>query len=252
MRSFFARRPTLNGRHPPAVPPGLRVYAIGDIHGRIDLLDQLLLQIEEDNAQRPAAKVRLIFLGDLVDRGPDSRAVVDRVMKLYRENQNVSVLAGNHEEVMLLALREDVHAMQQFIRIGGRRTLLSYGITQQQIDQADYAQLRVMIHRLIPLAHIEFLNALEDLIEIGDYAFVHAGVRPGIKLEKQSVKDLRWIRSGFLDYSGHFGKIIIHGHTVTLEVDERQNRIGIDTGASETGKLTAIGLDGISRWYLST
>ena len=115
-----------------------------------------------------------------------------------------------------------------------------------------HAQLCALTLQATPDSHIQFLKLLSDLVEIGDYAFVHAGIRPGFTLEDQEVSDLRWIRGGFLNYEGSFGKVIVHGHTVTQTVDERHNRIGIDTGAFRTGRLTALGLQGSERWYLST
>ncbi|MEO9130532.1 MAG: metallophosphoesterase family protein [Sphingomonas sp.] len=235
-----------------SVPDGVRVYAIGDIHGRLDLLEELFDQISEDSTARGPATTRLVFLGDLIDRGPDSAKVVERIRQLCLESGNVDVLTGNHEEVFLLALDGDIDAMRMFVRIGGRETILSYGISEDDIARADYAQLCALAQQATPDTHIQFLKLLPDVIEIGDYAFVHAGIRPGLALVDQALSDLRWIRGGFLNHEGDFGKIIVHGHTVTRTVDERHNRIGIDTGAFRTGRLTALGLQGSKRWYLST
>lgn len=255
MFKFFSRRTTpksLSRPNVPTVPEGVRVYAIGDIHGRMDLLELLFERISVDNAARGSAETRLIFLGDLIDRGPDSSKVVERVCQLCRMSANVNVIAGNHEEVFALALDGDSKAMRLFLRIGGRETILSYGVSEAEIDGADYAQLCALSQDATPDHHIAFLKNLSDVVEIGDYVFVHAGIRPGVPLDEQRVEDLRWIRSGFLNHDGDHGKIIVHGHTVTQEVDERPNRIGIDTGAFASGILTAMGLEGSHRWFIGT
>jgi serine/threonine protein phosphatase 1 len=255
MLKLFGRRATPKPSPKPdlpAVPDGIRVYAIGDIHGRMDLLEALFERISDDNAARGQAETRLVFLGDLIDRGPDSAKVVERVSQLCRMSPSVDVLAGNHEEVFALALDGDSEAMRLFLRIGGRQTILSYGVSEAEIDGADYARLCALSQQATPPHHIAFLKNLSDVVEIGDYVFVHAGIRPGVPLEEQRVGDLRWIRSGFLDHDGDHGKIIVHGHTVTRTVDERPNRIGIDTGAFATGILTAMGLEGSDRWFIAT
>lgn len=233
------------------VPDGMRVYAIGDIHGRLDLVEALLARIDEDDAQRGPARTELIFLGDLVDRGPDSAGVVERLMQLS-ETGKVRYLMGNHEEVFLRALEGDVRALRFLVRIGGRETLLSYGISQDEYNDLDYDDLMVLVREKVPQAHIAFLSAFESWIEVGDYLFVHAGLRPGVALEDQQASDLCWIRDDFLRHRDSFGKMVVHGHSITEDIDLRANRIGIDTGAFATGRLTAIGLEGEERWFLST
>jgi serine/threonine protein phosphatase 1 len=244
-------------RRPPAgpngnIPDGQRVYAIGDIHGRVDLLDALLVKIQADIDQLPAARIRLILLGDLIDRGPASAAVVERVHQLAKGSDDVSVLLGNHEEVFLLALGGDIQAMRLFVRIGGLATLTSYGLSEEQIAAADYNDLTRLAIDAVPRDHLEFIGTFQDIITIGDYAFVHAGVRPGVPLDRQRTEDLRWIRGGFLDSAERLDRIIVHGHTISEEVDEHPFRIGVDTGAYATDKLTALALEGSRRWYLST
>lgn len=236
-----------------AVPEGQRVYAIGDVHGRLDLLDQLLALIEEDSAARGGgAQTRLVFLGDYVDRGPASAGVVDRLLELRAGPIPTRFLAGNHEEVFLKAIGGDEKLVRFFIRIGGRPTVLSYGITEEDYGRMSYAELSAELLRRVPRRHVDFLATLEDLIEVGDYVFVHAGLRPGVAFEQQTVGDLRWIREGFLRSGANHGRMVVHGHTITDDVDERPNRIGIDTGAFASGRLTAVGLEGTERWYLST
>ena len=244
----LVRRP-----QPPAerVPDGVRVYAVGDIHGRLDLLDALLARIDEDDAGRGPARTELIFLGDLVDRGPDSAGVVER-LRLLGETRSVRYLMGNHEEVLLRAVEGDQRALRFLERIGGRETLLSYGISPEEYRQLDYEELLALLREKIPPAHVAFLSAFERWIEVGDYLFVHAGLRPGVALEEQKASDLCWIRDDFLNHRDSFGKMVVHGHSITEEIDVRANRIGIDTGAFASGRLTAIGLEGEERWFLST
>jgi diadenosine tetraphosphatase ApaH/serine/threonine PP2A family protein phosphatase len=235
-----------------AVPAGRRIYAIGDIHGRLDLLDALLGMIDaDDRARGPAAASELIFLGDLIDRGPDSYGVVERLMALGA-TRPVRYLMGNHEEVLLRAMDGDVKALRFLIRIGGRETLLSYGVSESDYRGLDYDELLALARSKFPAAHRAFLASFEKWIEVGDYLFVHAGLRPGVAVADQSTGDLRWIRDDFLSHRDSFGKMVVHGHSISDDIDERPNRIGIDTGAFASGRLTAIGLEGGERWYLST
>ena len=235
-----------------SVPAGRRIYAIGDVHGRLDLLDALLARIDEDNASRADARTELIFLGDLVDRGPDSAGVIDRIIRLAEEWPHVRVLMGNHEEVFLHVLEGGIEALRLFTRIGGRETILSYGVAETDYDRADYPALSALVREAVPQTHLAFLRETEDVIEIGDYVFVHAGVRPGVRFAEQRAADLRWIRNRFLQHEGDFGKMVVHGHSISDEAVVRPNRIGIDTGAFETGRLTALALEGADRWFLAT
>ena len=237
---------------PSCVPDGLRVYAIGDIHGRLDLLDSLLFRIEADERMRGAAQTQLIFLGDLIDRGPHSAGVVQRALEIAQSGRPARFLMGNHEEVFLKALDGSVEALRFFVKIGGRATILSYGFSETEYAALDFAELLPELIARVPAEHVAFLRRLEDRITIGDYLFVHAGIRPRVPVEEQSGGDLRWIRSEFLDFRGTHGPIVVHGHTITEEVEERANRIGIDTGAFASGRLTALGLEGDERWYLRT
>jgi len=235
-----------------SIPAGRRVYAVGDIHGRLDLLDRLLAMIDADDRERGTARSELIFLGDLVDRGPDSKGVVERLLAMHRAGQPVRFLMGNHEEVLLRAAAGDVRALRFLIRIGGKETLMSYGLTDEEYRTLDYDELSAVVSARIPQDHVDFLGAFENWIEVGDYLFVHAGLRPGIALEDQKTSDLCWIRDDFLKHRASFGKVVVHGHSITDDIDERGNRIGIDTGAFASGKLTAIALESDERWYLST
>ena len=234
----------------PAVPAGTRIYAIGDIHGRRDLFEDLVALIEADDAARGAAQTTIVLLGDLIDRGPDSAGVLDAVIAL-KARRALRVIAGNHEE-MLLAGFERREVLRAFITYGGRETLLSYGLDRETFNEATLGELQAMLPALVPKRHLAFIREMENHVRCGDYLFVHAGIRPGVGLELQRLSDLRWIRSEFLEDKRDHGVIVIHGHTIADAVDERSNRIGIDTGAYASGVLTSIGLEGTERWFLST
>ena len=232
-----------------SAPPGVRLYAIGDVHGRADLLDQLLERIERDDAARPGAPRRIIFLGDLVDRGPHSREVVETVRQLCAGGEAL-LIKGNHEEVFVQACWGDAKAVRALLGIGGRETLRSYGLSAFEIENEDLETLAQRIAGCVPRDHLALLQAGRDHVVEGDYLFVHAGVRPGLRLEDQDPHDLRWIRSQFLRSTSDHGYMVVHGHTPTSEPEVRNNRIGIDTGAFRSGVLTALGIEGSSRWFL--
>ncbi len=235
------------------VPVGVRVYAIGDVHGRNDLLLKLLDQIGSDDTARGAADTQIIFLGDLVDRGEDSAGVIETAMRLRAADTDVRFLLGNHEEVFIQACRQrDLKTLRFFLKIGGDATLQSYPIPRSEYLTMTLEELAERLPSLIPEAHLAFLESFEDQIVIGDYAFVHAGIRPGVALSEQKRSDLRWIREEFTDHRGDLEKVVVFGHTIYPEVEERGSRIGIDTGAYASGVLTAIGLEGDERWYLQT
>ncbi|MGI9361263.1 MAG: metallophosphoesterase family protein [Parasphingorhabdus sp.] len=252
LNRLFKKKSRIRPLDSATIPAGRRVYAIGDIHGRNDLLQQLIAKIFDDDASRDAAKSEIIFLGDLVDRGPDSSGVIETAMRLKQDHGNVRFLMGNHEEVFLQAASGSEKAARFFTRIGGKETILSYDISLQEYMGLDSAELAARLPDLIPARHIDFVKAFEDQIVIGDYAFVHAGIRPGVPLEAQKPKDLRWIREEFLAEKDPHEKVIVYGHTINGEVIEMGNRIGIDTGAYYTEKLSALALEGDQRWYLDT
>jgi serine/threonine protein phosphatase 1 len=234
------------------IPAGERVYAIGDVHGRLDLLRTLIDQVQRDGAARGPAQTSFVFLGDLVNRGPGSAGVIDCLMALSAAGQTCVFLGGNHDEIFLRAARGDRDAAVRLHKMGGRETALSYGITPAEYDAGSFDDLAVLLQSRVPEAHVRFLGGLEEWREIGGYVFVHAGVRPGKALRDQVVGDLRWIRGDFLESTADHGSMIVHGHTITEAPDVRHNRIGIDTGAFRSGRLTAIGLEGEDRWFLST
>jgi len=216
----------------------------------LDALEDLIIKIDTDDAGRSDADVTIIFLGDLVDRGPSSREVVECAMALRSRRSDVRFIMGNHEEVFLAALDGQQGAMRLLIRIGGQSTLNSYGISGDEYLAASYEDLVGLAQERVPAEHRQFMAGFEDQIMIGDYLFVHAGIRPGVPTQQQVPSDLRWIRDGFLDYAGDHGCVVVHGHTVTERAQDRANRIGIDTGAFASGRLTALGLEGRQRWFL--
>lgn len=240
----------------PRVPEGERVYAVGDIHGRLDLFGQMLERIAQDDAGRRAARTCVVLLGDLIDRGADSAGVV-ALARDWEHRQatgqgpraSLRVLAGNHEEMFLDSLESD-EILRHFLRHGGRETLFSYGLDPRDYARMTIEEVRAAMPALVPAADIAFIRAMEDQVRIGDYVFVHAGIRPGVALEDQTLGDLRWIRGEFLDSSAPRDFVVVHGHTITPEPEILPLRIGIDTGAYASGRLTAVGLEGADRWVL--
>ena len=234
----------------PSLPPGYRLYAVGDVHGRDDLLGDLMAQIEADSDERGRARLILVFLGDLIDRGPSSRQVVERLRTYRPAGVRPVFLAGNHEEVLLRILDGEARLIPDWLRFGGAECLASYGVDAARLRRLPPAEAIETVRSAIPGPHGEFLRGFDDTFRAGGYLFVHAGIRPGIPLEQQSRTDLRWIREPFLKDGSEHGFTVIHGHTISEQVEERANRIGIDTGAYRTGVLTALGLEGSDRWYL--
>ncbi len=230
---------------PPQLPDGFRIYALGDIHGRSDLLKEMFTVIDADMARNPVSRPVEVFLGDYIDRGPDSAQTLDLLIErsLYRETV---FLKGNHEAYFLEVLR-DPTKFEDWRQFGGLQTLMSYGI-QPTLDPntAEQADLIAALIEVMPGNHLEFLKSLKPSFLCGDFFFVHAGVRPGIPLQEQQEADLLWIRNEFLDSDENFGKFIVHGHTPVREPDIRPNRINIDTGAYATGNLTLLTIQGSS------
>jgi len=251
--AFWRKKGEIKPPRPPAsLTPGHRVYAIGDVHGRFDLLLDLIARIEADNAARVPTEVHVVMLGDLIDRGPQSREIIDYFLQGAPGFACWHFIMGNHEEMLLKLIDQpDSALLPQFLRFGGRETFESYGAPQRVLDTPDlYAPDTLLFH--VPEDHRDFMRRMDDGILVGDYFFTHAGIRPGVALDQQEQQDLRWIRKGFLDSDADHGMIVVHGHTVLDEVEVRPNRIGIDTGAYATGKLTALGLEGTERWFIQT
>ncbi|WP_119165236.1 metallophosphoesterase family protein [Algihabitans albus] len=235
-----------------AVPDGTRVYAIGDIHGQIDQLRDLQSQIVADAASGAPGRRLLVYLGDYVDRGQDSAAVVEHLIAGPPEGFEAVTLKGNHEALLLdFLIAPDAGAT--WLVNGGKATLASYGIDAEQDDPDDEEWLHGLHRRFVaalPQRHRTFFQGLAISHGEGDYFFAHAGIRPGVALEAQSAEDLIWIRYPFLQSKVDFGKIVVHGHTPDRSPVERDNRIGIDTGAVYGGRLTALVLEGAERRFL--
>jgi serine/threonine protein phosphatase 1 len=229
----------------PRLPDGVRVYAIGDVHGRADLLQSLLTVIDVDLARSTPERAIQVFLGDYVDRGPDSRAVLDLLIERSKTHETVC-LKGNHE-IFLLEVLKDPARLQEWRHYGGLLTLVSYGITPTMNPSAEQqVELIEGLRRALPPEHLAFLQQLPSSFTCGDFFFVHAGVKPGVPLERQKDEDLLWIREEFLASEERFGKYIVHGHTPVSVPDIRPNRINIDTGAYATGNLTLLTIQGDS------
>jgi serine/threonine protein phosphatase 1 len=242
---FQRKRP-----QPARAPEGERVYVIGDIHGRADLLDKLLARVLEHAWSGPEKRT-LIYVGDYVDRGADSRGVIERLLQPIPKF-TTRFLRGNHDQAVLDFLSDPL-----FYRIwksyGAQETLLSYGVRPPRFDEVQaITEARDEFAAKLPPAHLAFFEALEMSAEVGDYFIAHAGVRPGVALDAQAKEDLLWIRDDFLFSNSDFGKVIVHGHTPSDDVVRRKNRIGVDTGAYATGHLTALVLEGDTTDFLQT
>jgi serine/threonine protein phosphatase 1 len=230
------------------VPHGTRYYVIGDIHGRLDLFEAMIAAIEREILASPEQDHRVVLLGDLVDRGPDSAGVV-AYARGWQTLRNVRVLAGNHEE-MLLAAFEKPEALRHFLKHGGFETIVSYGLTRAELNTLALDELFQLLPTVIPQEERDYIASFETMIIAGDYAFVHAGVDPAVPLADQKRSDLLWIREAFLSHEGPLEKVVVHGHTIFDEVVDCGNRIGIDTGAFRSGVLTALVLEGDQRRIL--
>ncbi|MGE3642815.1 MAG: metallophosphoesterase family protein [Beijerinckiaceae bacterium] len=235
----------------PAVPKGKRIYAIGDIHGELQLLEDLIAQISADLLADPVLHAQFIFLGDYIDRGPQSSDVLAFMAEMNGESE-VVCLRGNHEQILLNFL-DDPSVLDGWRLHGGLETLQSYGV---QTDQAKaghgYVEARDALLRRLPQSHIDFLESTRYSFTVGDYFFCHAGIDPQAPLSKQKPQDLMWIRQQFFAQQSRFEKMIVHGHTRVRAPDIRPNRINIDTGAYDTGILTCLVLEGQKMRFLST
>jgi serine/threonine protein phosphatase 1 len=236
----------------PHAPDGALIYAVGDIHGQLHLLDALLEQITADAGRADAQRCVLVFVGDYVDRGPDSAGVIERLVSGLPEGFEVRCLMGNHEAILLKFL-DDPESFDHWLMNGAEETLASYAVDAPRSGAPTSARAacRDSFASALPSSHRAFLNDLPLFASFGDYLFVHAGIRPGVPLQDQSHKDLMWIREEFLESDADFGAVVVHGHTPGLEPVVRSNRIGIDTGAFVYGRLTALRLFGEARDFLS-
>ena len=252
---MFRRRSSRAELPSAAIPDGRAIYAIGDIHGRLDLIIELLTKIADDARRHPEDRERrLIFLGDYIDRGMQSRGVVETLLSKPWSGFDSTFLVGNHEAAMLdfLRCRSDESA---WLSYGGVETLLSYGVAVPNLplDGPAIRELREALRQAIPVAHVDFLSNCVLSHTEGDYVFVHAGVRPGRTIEQQTHDDLLWIREDFLRARLPLpGKVVVHGHTICAVPQDLGYRIDIDTGAFASGRLTCLVIRGKTRRFLNT
>lgn len=233
----------------PSLPKGVRIYAVGDIHGRVDLLREVLQRIDRDKMQHPTARSIEVFLGDYIDRGPQSREVIQALVE-RRIDCEVVCLRGNHE-ALLEQFFQRPGVFAQWRELGGGETLLSYDLAAptRPTRSGELTLAKAFLARFPP-SHLAWLRELRDSFELGDYYFVHAGVRPGVPLASQTQHDLLWIRREFLEWPEYFDKMIVHGHTPVEKPVFKHNRINIDTGAYATGELTCLILEEDQRFLL--
>ncbi|MCA1457809.1 serine/threonine protein phosphatase [Bradyrhizobium sp. BRP22] len=225
----------------PSAPADTRIYAVGDIHGRADLLAETIARIDDDISRRPIRYVLEIYLGDYIDRGPDSKTVLDLLAVRLVRNHAVC-LRGNHEELLQHFLH-DPAVFADWRRLGCMQTLASYGVTPREMPVSE-VNLQQRFLSVFPRAHMLFLQCLRDSFTCGDFFFAHAGVRPKVPIEQQNSEDLLWIRQEFLNSDEDHAKCVVHGHTPVPHPDIRHNRINIDTGAWRSGTLTCIAIEG--------
>ncbi len=241
------------GARPAQTTPGARIYAIGDVHGRIDLLQRLFRKIEADAQAGPPGGSTLVMLGDYIDRGPQSAGVLDWLLDGAGAALRLVALAGNHEESMLRFL-DDIEVGPAWLYYGGSETLRSYGIAapRHADEPATLRRLQDELKTRLPHRHRELLSTLPVSHVDGDFLFVHAGIRPGVPIAAQSRSDLLWIRDEFLRSDADHGKVIVHGHTIAPEPELRRNRIGLDTGAFATDRLSCVVLEATTQRILHT
>ena len=234
------------------IPEGICVYAIGDIHGRLDLLSALMAQITIDAARFDERKI-LVFLGDYIDRGESSKGVIDFLLTGLPQDMETIFLRGNHEDALLRFLEEDLMAGSRWMQFGGVAALASYGVDAHRSGGAkDLDSIRVELIDRLPETHQAFLESTRFSTIIGDYYFVHAGLRPGVPLENQTPEIMMSIRDVFLSTPYDYGKRIIHGHSISETPDVLPYRIGIDTGAYASNRLTTLRLRGSTIKFLRT
>jgi|688.fasta_scaffold11946_3 serine/threonine protein phosphatase 1 len=236
-------------------PTDTAIYAVGDIHGCVDLLAGLHERIEADASRRAARRKLIVYLGDYVSRGTDSRRTVDRVRDWLPSGFERIALKGNHEDLLLRFLDGELDAGRHWFDYDGLDTLAHYGVAvpdRQARDDDSVAALRDRFAAALPRTHLDFFRALPTRHLAGGYCFVHGGVRPGVKLTEQTDLDCMWIRKPFLESDADHGAVVVHGHSISPQPVVRHNRIGIDTAAYRSGVLTCLVLEGTSRDFLQT
>ncbi len=249
---LFSKRAIAEEEGAPRLPSGVRIYAVGDVHGRVDLLNRLYGLIEADRVQNPVANSVEVFLGDYVDRGPSSRQVLDWFVSGPNSSSKRVTLQGNHE-LFLMEFLNNAGVGASWGQYGGLETLHSYGLNlRMPLDEEKWEALREGLVAVMPASHLQFMRSCKLFSIMGGYYFAHAGVNPSIALNDQVADDLLWIREPFLSHGKSLGKIIVHGHTPVEAPEVEVHRIGIDTGAYVTGRLTCAVLEADSIRFIST
>ncbi|WP_027552863.1 metallophosphoesterase family protein [Bradyrhizobium sp. Cp5.3] len=229
----------------PRLPNGVRIYALSDIHGCAHLLEQMFAVIDADMSNSRPYRAIEVFLGDYIDRGPDSRRTLDLLIRRSRR-RNTVFLKGNHEAYFTSVL-DDPSRVSDWFGFGGLQTMMSYGLSASpDLSKDQQSGLVRELASAMPPQHIAFLRQLRPTFTCGDFFFVHAGVRPGVPLSEQRESDLLWIRDEFLQSKKRFGKYVVHGHTPVRQAELLENRANIDTGAYATGNLTLLSIQGNS------
>jgi serine/threonine protein phosphatase 1 len=227
----------------PKLPDGMRIYAIGDIHGRADLLLNVFAAIDHHIARSAPTRALQVFLGDYIDRGPASRQAIELLTERSRRHESI-FLKGNHE-AFLFEVLQDPSRLEAWKEYGGFQTLMSYGLAPSiKPGRDEQKELVEALWRVMPDHHRHFFKNLRSSFVCGDFFFAHAGVKPGVPLRQQREEDLLWIRDEFLQSEADFGKFVVHGHTPVQKPELRPNRINIDTGAFATGILTLLTIQG--------
>jgi serine/threonine protein phosphatase 1 len=244
----MATATTAGARRASKVPPATRIYAVGDIHGRADLLYDMVERIDDDLSRRPIEYAVEVYLGDYIDRGGDSKTVIDILCRRLVQ-RNAICLRGNHEAILEDFL-QDPDVIHGWMRLGALGTLTSYGVAIPTGAQFAPAKVHRAFCEVLPRTHVLFLRCLRNTFQCGDYLFVHAGIRPGVPLEEQVQDDLVWIRDEFLRSTEDHGCTVVHGHTPVTHPQICNNRINIDTGAVFTGRLTCLVLESASLSFL--
>jgi serine/threonine protein phosphatase 1 len=229
----------------------IRLYIVGDIHGRSDLLDRIVDEIHDDFKGYGGCQCLTVTLGDYVDRGPDSRGVLDRLSRNPFPGKYIA-LRGNHEALLTDFLQQPSVA-DSWRHLGALETLHSYGIAVNELMRGKgYEEAARALSAAVPEEHLAFLSSLKNSITIGEYFLCHAGVRPGVPLDRQNNNDLLWIRNEFLNSDLAYEKMVIHGHSPNEWPEVKPNRVNIDTGAFATGRLTCLVIDGGRGRFLFT
>ncbi len=236
--------------HSARVPDGMRVYAIGDVHGQLGLLEKLHRKIEAEIAHASGQRCIIVHVGDYVDRGPNSAGVLDFLRDATARNPDIIALAGNHDLRLLDLVRGDQCDMA-FPRYGGIETAHSYGVSDDLGDPQSFDQAVIKLRKAVPQTHVTFLESLPLSVEFGDFFFCHAGIRPGVPLDDQDEHDLVWIRHDFLEWQGLHPKVIVHGHTPNNGPEVLANRVNIDTMAYQRGELTALVIEGRQKRFIT-